>query len=114
MEKEENINEELSRDWENYFEAKKEIEIVYKELLSRSLVAIANDEKIRGVTVNQGGKRFNQKAAEEIFKTKGWEIPTKETTDASKMRKILAENDITEPVTFSNPSAFKKRKKKRK
>jgi len=114
MKKEKEINEELSEKWEIYFDAKEELEMVYKELLSESLVVIANDEQIRGVTVNKGGKRFNQKAAEEIFKTKGWDIPMKDSTDSNKMKLILAENDISEPITHGNPSAFKKKSKKKK
>jgi len=90
------------------------LELVYKELLSRALTALANDEQIRGVTVNKGGKRFNQKAAKEIFNTKGWVIPMKDTIDSERMKEILKENDVSEPINYTNPSAFKKKKKTKK
>ena len=105
------LNYTLAEEWERYNEAKEELEIIYKELVVRSLRAKNKGQKIPGYIVNQGSMRRDNQAIKKIFEEKGWDFPTKENTDYKKMEKILKEKEIEVPEKMSNPYVYKKKKK---
>ena len=107
------INTTLSEKWDQYFEAKSELSIIYDELVSESFDAKMRDEDILGITYRRAFTRYNKTAAEEIFKSKGWALPTIPTPDHDAIKKILIEKNISIPLSEIKPSISKKVTRKR-
>lgn len=94
------INTQLVLRWMNYFEAKKELEMVYKELLSDSFAAKAQGDELPGITLVKPHPATDMKAAIEYAKTQGWELPMYQPeleVDTNKLKVLFKEKNVKIP-----------------
>jgi hypothetical protein len=105
-------NRTLQQEWTQYFEAKGELEMVYKELLEKSLRAKANKQDIDGMVIKKEGTQPDRKGIENLFHARGWDFIYKPTPDHKSMKERLITNKIPVPFIIIAPCAYIKSNKK--
>jgi len=108
------INLDLAGRWQSYFDAKKELERVYLELLSESFRAKAQGDEIPGVIVSKPGSAPDMKAAIEYAQKQGWTIPMYQPEpeiDKDKLKTLFKEKKVSLPRSEKKGSAREKKDK---